>query len=284
MYQESQAGSWKRVILFSVFLAFLYWLYGWRPVFVVCSGVDDGLYIGHAEAILKWLHGDSPQWLGPFSAHLLAKAPLYGIWVALLHILGLPVRVGEFLLLLAGPFLLRRAVSPVRPLCLWEFMVVTFLMVANPTLPEAYTLQREGLQIYLTNLALVATVGLALRMREPLPTRLRWALLTGFFVGLCYLNREEAVWVVVAVGAMLALSLLDGVLRWRRGQMTLRSLVVAQGLIVAVTYLAATPVALGVSALNKKHYGAFMTSFRHDGAFADLFHRLTSLEPDGRMP
>ena len=284
MYQESQAGSWKRVIPFSVFLAFLYWLYGWRPVFVVCSGVDDGLYIGHAEAILKWLHGDSPQWLGPFSAHLLAKAPLYGIWVALLHILGLPVRVGEFLLLLAGPFLLRRAVSPVRPLCLWEFMVVTFLMVANPTLPEAYTLQREGLQVYLTNLALVATVGLALRMREPLRTRLRWALLTGFFTGLCYLNREEAVWVVAAVGAMLALSLLDGVLRWRRGQMTLVSLVVAHGLIVAVTYLAATPVALGVSVLNKKHYGAFMTSFRHDGAFTDLFHRLTSLEPDARMP
>ena len=103
-------------------------------------------------------------------------------------------------------------------------------------------------------------------------------------VGLAHPNREEAVWLVAAVAAMLVLSLINGVLQWRRGQLSLRSLVVAHALIVAVTYLAATPLSLGVSVLNKKHYGAFMTSFRRDKAFTDLFHRLTSLEPDGRRP
>jgi hypothetical protein len=265
-------------------LGFLYWLYGWRPFFLPVSAVDDGLYIAHAEAILRWFHGDSPYWLGPFQPHLLAKAPLYGIWLALLNILGLPVRVGEFLLLFAGALVFRQAVRPVRRLRFWEFMVVTFLIVANPMVPENYALQREGLQICLTNICLVATTGLALRMRKPLATRLRWALLTGLFLGLCYLNREEAVWLVAAVAAMLVLSLINGVLRWRRGQLSLRSLVVAHGFLVAVIYLAATPISLGVSLLNQKHYGAFMTSFRRDSAFADLFHRLTSLEPDGRMP
>lgn len=284
MPQECPAGSWKRILCFSLLLGFLYWLYGWRPFFFFASAVDDGLYIAHAEAILRWFHGDSPYWLGPFQAHLLAKAPLYGIWLALLNILGLPVRVGEFLLLFAGALVFRQAVSPARRLRFWEFMVVTFLIVANPMVPENYALQREGLQICLTNICLIATMGLALRMREPLATRLRWALLTGFFLGLCYLNREEAVWLVAAAAAMLVLSLIDGVLQWRRGQLSLRSLVVAHGFLVAVIYLAATPISLGVSLLNQKHYGAFMTSFRRDNTFADLFHRLTSLEPDGRMP
>jgi hypothetical protein len=284
MPQERPAGSWKRVLSFSLLLAFLYWLYGWRPLFLPVSAVDDGLYISHAEAIVKWLSGDSPYWLGPFQPHLLAKAPLYGIWLALLNLLGLPVRVGEFLLLFAGALMFRQAVRPVRLLRFWEFMVVTFLIVANPMVPENYALQREGLQICLTNMCLIATVGLALRMRESLGTRLGWALLTGFVLGLAYLNREEAVWLVAAVAAMLVLSLINGVLQWRRGQLSWRSLVVAHALIVVVIYLAATPLSLGVSVLNKKHYGAFITSFRRDTTFANLFHRLTSLEPDGRRP
>ena len=130
------AVSWRwRAFLGTLVLA-LYWLYGWRP-FSVHTGliVDEALYLRHARGILDWLQGRSPAWLGHFDCLLLAKAPLYGIWLAFVRTLSIPLRVTEFLLLLSGPLLLRRAVRPVVVLGGWRFAVVLCLLLANPLLP-----------------------------------------------------------------------------------------------------------------------------------------------------
>ena len=87
----------------------LYWLYGFRPFLVHAElVVDDFLYVRHARGFLDWLQGRSSGWLGPYDCFLLSKAPLYGLWLALLNIFGIPLRIGEFLLVVAGPFLLAR--------------------------------------------------------------------------------------------------------------------------------------------------------------------------------
>ena len=284
MEGEKPSRSWPQGILFGLLLLGLYWLYGWRP-FLVNPGslVDDGLYIRNAEAFLDWLQGRTPFWLGPYDCFSLAKAPLYGLWLAFLHLVGMPLRVGEFLLLLAGPFLFKSAVRPVTKLAGWKFAVVTVLLVANAGLPEEFRLVRDGLQVALSNLCLVAALGLALRTEELLGERMRWASTTGVFLGLCYLNREEATWVSVAVFVAIALMLVRALLRWRQRRQALLSTVRAQGIVLLVLGVGFLLPVLTVCALNKKHYGAFLTTFRRSSAFTGLFQRLTSLEPKGRQ-
>jgi hypothetical protein len=246
--------------------------------------VDDGLYVRQADGFLNWLQGSSEKWLGSFDCFLLAKTPFYGVWLAFLHILGLPLRVGEFLLTLAGGFLFRRVVRPIRELRLWEFAVVLFLLLANPFLPEDFRLARLGLQIALTNLCLVATLGLSLRAQAVAKDRPCWGLLAGFFFALSYLNREDATWLMLAILVALLIQWFASFLVWRRGDVTWRSKVRSEVFVLLCFAAGALSPILSVCTLNKVHYGAFITTFRRSPALTGLYQRLTSLEPSSHQP
>lgn len=279
----ASAQSGKLLLVLEILA--LYALYGWHPIFVdTAAAVDDGLYVQHATGFLQWLSGKSDFWLGDFDGLLLAKVPLYGLWLAFLHILGLPLRVGDFLLLLAGAFLFRQAIRPVRKLRAWEFGVVLFLMLANPFVPQDFFLRRLTFHIALTNLCIIATVGLALRAQATQAPRVAWALLLGLCFSLCYLNREETAWLLVAIAVGFLVLWLDAFFAWRRrvqpGWATLRS-----HAFLGVAFLAtALPPILTVCTLNLKYYGVFMTAFRRSTGFTALVQRLTSLEPEGHQP
>jgi hypothetical protein len=277
--------EWRCKVVLGFLVIALYWLYGWHPFLIQAwLVVDDGLYLRQAEGFLSWIQGSSGRWLGPFDCFLLAKTPLYGVWLAFLHILGLPVRVGDFLIMLAGGFLFKRAVKPVRDLRPWEFAVVLCLLVANPFLPEDFRLARFGLQMALTNLCLIATLGLSLRAQAVAKERRAWGLLTGVFFGLAYLNREDATWIMLAILVAFAIQGLAATLAWRRGNAPRRSLARSEVFVVLCFATGAMAPILTVCTLNKAHYGAFTTTFRRDAALTGLYQRLTSLEPAGHQP
>jgi hypothetical protein len=263
----------------------LYALYGWHPfIITTAANVDDGLYVQHATGFLKWLSGGTESWLGGFDCFLLSKVPLYGLWLACLHLLGLPLRVGDFLLLVAGAFLFRRALRPVRELRTWEFAVVLVLLLANPYIQQDFFLRRLTFNIALTNLCLVAAVGLALRAHAGAQSRMRWAMLAGFFFSLCYLNREEASWLTVAVVAAFIVLWTAALLAWRRGELAWRAALRGHAFAALAFFAGALPLIVTVCSLNRSHYGVFMTTFRRSSAVTDLTQRLTSLEPAGHQP
>jgi hypothetical protein len=277
--------EWRRKLVLGFLVIALYWLYGWHPFLIqTWLAVDDGLYVRHAEGFLSWIQRSSGRWLGSFDCFLLAKTPLYGVWLAFLHILGLPLRVGEFLLMLAGGLLFKRAVRPVRELRLWEFAVALCLLLANPFLPEDFRLARFGLQIALTNLCLIATLGLSLRAQAATKERRSWGLLTGVFFGLAYLNREDATWIVLAILVAFAIQGLAATLAWRCGNAGWRSLARSEVFVVLCFATGGLAPILTVCTLNKAHYGAFTTTFRRNSALTGLYQRLTSLEPTGHQP
>jgi hypothetical protein len=279
-----QRISWVRAMLFALLLLGLYWLYGWRPFEVLAFPVvDDGLYIRNAEAFASWVKGSGLLWLGSFDCFSFAKAPLYSLWLGALHLLGIPVRVGEFLLSLAAPFLFRSAVRPIAKLEGWKFAIVMVLLMANPMLPEEFRLRREGLHIALTNLCVVAALGFALHVGASVWLRIRWALMAGLFLGLCYLNREEATWLSAAIFMAVALTLARAVLEWRQTRPSALPRLKVHGIAFAVLGLAFLLPVLSVCVLNKMHYGSFMTMWRRNSAFTGLYQRLTSLEPSGHQ-
>jgi len=191
--------------------------------------------------------------------------------------------VGDFLILLASPFLLRRAVKPVMRLEGWRFAVVVFLLVANPFFPGDFRIRREGLQIALTNLCLIASVGMALREQGGVGPQVRWAALTGLFFALCYLNREEAAWTLVAIVVAGSLMVARTILRSDQGESSLFQRLRSHVAAFAMAGLVFLVPILTVCALNQRCYGGFMTTLRRSSAFVGLIQRLTSLEPADRQ-
>lgn len=252
----------------------LYWVYGDRPlVGEAWQWADDGLYLRQAEALVRWLHGEGMQWLGPYDSVILAKAPLFAIWLAVLYVLHLPLRAAEFALLLLVPWLFLAAIRPMTSLSWWQLAIAGILLSALPSLPYEQRLLRNGLQFALTSGCEVAMVGLILRARHRDERMAPWAALTGLLFALAYLNREEAVWLVplLACGPAAILVGCWWNRTWRRG-------LLATGCLVGAVVI---PIAL-ISTLNYHFYGIFVTTTRRAPAFTRAHQLLTALEPETR--
>jgi hypothetical protein len=132
--------------------------------------------------------------------------------------------------------------------------------------------------------SLISLVGMVLRWRSPRRERLRWAALAGFCFGLCYLNREEAFWLLVPIFLAAGIMTLTSLTLGRQGRRSRLSSLGSQGIVLLVMVLGFLPPVLTVCALNQRHYGVFMTAFRRSPALTRLIQRLTSLEPEGHQP
>jgi hypothetical protein len=252
----------------------LFWIYGDRPLVAEpWQGADDGLYLTQAEGFVRWLHGQEKEWLGPYDAWLLSKAPLFAIWLGGLHILQLPLRLAEYALVLLLPWLFRAAVRPVVNLSGWQLIITGTVLTALPFLPLEQRLLRSVLQAALTSSSLIAAVGLMLRARRADAAVAGWAALTGLLFALAYLNREETVWLVPMMLCGLGAILIGAWSRrsWRLG-------LVAAGCLLSAT---AIPIAI-ISALNYHSYGVFFTTVRRAPAFIRAHQLMTRLEPETR--
>lgn len=258
------------------FFLFTYWIYAYRPIAAYPgSEVDDGLYLRHARAIIEWLRGQHPLWLGDYDCFLLSKAPLYSIFQAAAHLLGIPIRIAEYGLLMGLPFYFAVAFRPLVTLRSWSLLGVAALLTWLPHLPSETHLLRNALQTMLTSYLTIAAIGLALRWGAATRIQAAWAAMLGLFFALSYLNREEASWVTVLVAGTFGLTALlawfHRVFDWRRTTLAMLTFLITS----------APPILL-VCALNYHSYGAFLTTFRRSDAFTAAFQRLTSLEPAHR--
>lgn len=257
-----------------LFVLLSYWLYGQRPIAALpWSAVDDGLYLRHGQAFVQWVYGNNPLWLGPYDHFLLSKAPLYGLFLGVLNLLCVPVRIGEFLMLIGLPWFFARACRPIVILYGWKFALPACLLVWLPILPSETHLLRNGLQSILTSYFIIACIGLLTRTKAPPRNQLQWAAVIGVLFSLCYLNREEATWLILSVLLSFALFAL---LQWLNGGFSLPRIVLVNGTIIVF----ALPLISAVAAMNYQSYGAFLTTFRRSTAFVAAFQRLTSLEPE----
>jgi hypothetical protein len=260
--------------LFYFFLFFLYWMYGYRPV--IClpgSLVDEGLYIKHGEAAAAWLNGMRGSWLGAYDCFLFAKAPLYGIWLGIINFFCVPVRIAEFLLLLGVLPIFAWACRPIVKLGKGAMAILAVVLIAQPGFPSALLLQRNEFQIIISMYAVAALLGFALRSLVDFKSQWPWAVFSGFMFSLCYLNREEAIWLIPAIGIALIVQAAIGIY----GSQAWISRTIMSGLILG---LAAIPAIATVMALNYQYYGVATTTFRRSEPFTKAYQIMTSLEPN----
>jgi len=258
-------------VILTVISIFGYFVYASRPLAAQpWQWADDGLYWQQAIQIKKWLAGESSLWLGEYSQTTLTKTPLFAIFLVVVNFSRMPLHVVEFLLLILLAVLLIKALKPVFEPSTLDRAVILSIIVCCPYLPLHVTLIRNVLSFTLSGYSLVCLIGLLIRANSIGRSQEVWSALSGFFVALYYLCREEGVW--LATPAFLAVGCAS-IVAWKQRRFL-------QAAAVPSVFLSAffAPVIL-VSALNYQSYGAFVTTDRRAPQFVKAFKLMASLEP-----
>jgi hypothetical protein len=233
---------------------------------------DDALYFNNANAICDFFKNPSRQWLGQFDAIVLSKAPLFSIFLAITHMLGLPVCISEWLLYLPLPFLLVKAlgdnVSNKNILLLWGgvcFYCIPIVAIETRLLRNVF----YGALVFYVFLTFS---GFVVRIVNQKPGEMLWLLICGFTFGLVSITREETSWIFIP----LSVGFFFVMIKTRRALFKV-------GTSICIFFVAYITPSQTVSVLNYISYGIYSPSLRQNSSFRELFNLLCSLEPNKRV-
>jgi len=141
------------------------------------SLLDDRLYLDLAA------HVAAGDWLGPYNNGTLAKSPLYSIWVAACHRLGLPLLLAQHALhaLACAAVVVGLAARVRSKLALAGIFV---LLLFDPRSYDAHALRviREGIYPALTLFVFAGMIGALLRLRAAKRVLAGWLALWGIAI------------------------------------------------------------------------------------------------------
>jgi len=244
---------------------------------VECVGYyphDDLLFLRLARSIVQG------EWLGAYNNVTLVKGPLYPLWIAGAFLLGLPLLLSQQLGYIAACGLAVRALRPVLADARLRGAVFVWL-VFNPasfSANETSRVLRNTVAALLALAALGLLTGAVARLRGE-PGRLaRWSAAGGVLLGLFWLTREEAVWLLAPVGLFGAFAAWE---LWRRrpADWPVRAIwlfglpLAGWGVVVG-----------GVCALNHHYYGWWGTVESRSAEFADAYGALSRVQPPRWRP
>ena len=245
------------------------------PITLVNSGYDDGLFVRQAT------HLSTGQWLGPFDNLTLAKGSAYPAFIAAMHSVHVPLKVGEQLTFLLAAACLaacvwvvtRRLAAATAVYVVLALDPASFGVVASRVLRDSWY---ASLTLLLLATLFLAVYGAVTR------ARLVWVLPVAVLAGLTgaafWLCREEG----PAIAPAFAFITL-GVPIWalvrgrsagtagpgRRARATSKGVRVV-GVLALVGLFASVPVGY-VLAQNDQHYGVALTNDVAAGTYARAY-------------
>ena len=239
------------------------------------SGYDDALFIRQAA------HLSSGHWLGPFDDLTLSKGPAYPAFIAVMHVLNIPLKVGEQLTLLLAAGCLAACVWVVTRRTI--VATVVYLAVAVDPASFGFAASRVLRDSWYASLTLLVVASFFLAVHGAVTrTRLVWVLPTSVLAGVSaaafWLCREEGPVILPAIAAI-ALGLpVWAVVRGRSARTAgpvrrKRSLVKGARLagVFALTGIAAAVPVGYVAVQNDRHYGAALTNDVSAGEYARAY-------------
>jgi hypothetical protein len=235
---------------FGVLAAIRLWALQGQPLVAIANFVhDDRLFMDLASSIL------SGEWLGPYHERTLIKGPAFPLWIALTFVLGVPLRFAQNLLYVAACAIFIVAIRPALPRVgksTWALLCVLLLFNPMPFVADASWTRpvREGIYSSLSMLVAATAIGLFIRADRSLATSAVWAASLGVSMSALWLTREEGIWIVPYLIALLACAALRV---WRSPQRRARLALCALPLSI---WAAAV---LALCWLNLRHYGVFTT-------------------------
>ncbi len=256
--------TWIIMVSLTVFKL---WLTAGQPVRAITYAVyDDAYFLKIAQHLING------KWLGAYDFLTLIKGPFYPAFIAGTFWLGIPLLLAQHLFYSAACLIFTLAVLPLLKRPLYALLLYTLLLF-NPVTYDAVALRvvREYVYTSLMLLSLGGAIGLAVRWREPWRKTWPWALGMGLSLGAFWITREEGIWLLPALGWILAGSIF---LLWRAGWADWRAKagLWLGGLAIPVM------LTLFVSSLNWANYGLFAKTEYDAPAFKTAYGSLTRVK------
>ena len=267
-----------------IFSRYLPWFLLLMTIFRVLAGLripymiladqryDDRMLFENAYDLL------SGVWLGSYDSYTLAKGIGYPLFLVLAKKLCLPYSVLLALLQAAGAWLFVRAVS-VRWRNPYGQALLYLLLLFSPISLTQLVTQRLYRMAIVPGMVLIVfsgMIGLTLRKEQPLKKQLSWALLTGLALAFFWQIREDSIWILPFIAVMSV---------WNVGYVILilhkklnKKALLAHCLTMLLPILLLFGANMGISAVNRIHYGVFLTNDRTEGNFAELMSLLYHLD------
>ena len=233
---------------------------------------DDTLFLRLAAHICQF------EWLGPYNQLTLIKRPVYPLFIAAVHAVGLPLLFAQHLAYALACLLLVQALAPLvagRVQRLSLFTLILFMPMLFAAYPCARVL-RAMLSTALTLLVLGCCLGLLISCRQRRRSVWWWSIGTGIFLSAFWLCREESIWLLPGLVVLYAGFLVYGYKKpgaLKAGRIPL----VLPWLMLLASYH-------GLCLLNYAYYGVYTTCEMHGGAFQAAYGALTRVKPDHWHP
>lgn len=242
-------------------------------IFPYGAPLDDDLYFSWAQSIA------AGNWLGEYNYLTLSKYPFFGIYLAAVHLSGIPVLVANALMWVLLGCVTVWAFAPVVKANLGRLLLFT-AVIYNPASYAEHTLRiyRDSIFPVLCTLFFVSLAGWALRLKEKVSRNTPFLMLAGLALGIAWISREDGFWLlpfgVVAIAICIIYIIIDKELKNKGLRIGLTAIPAVITLICVLT----------ICNLNNKYYGVFTLSDFDDGAFAQCFGTMTSLSHEDWHP
>jgi hypothetical protein len=240
------------------------------PLNVLANGVhDDGLFMSLGTYLSEG------RWLGPFNQFTLMKGPGYPVFLAFNNWLGTPISLSHAVLhcvaVVCFVFVAHRFI---RSIFLSGLLFT--LLLWHPVSLSIPLLRVLRDRIYFDELLiLLATLALTLFNGIDRKHRVTLAILGGAVLGWFWLTREEGVWILPALGVMVAAAAFHAYRHQRVREL-------AGTVLIVVGVFAATQV--GFRASNWWNYGKFVGVDFKEANFQRALGALDSVRSGGTKP
>ena len=197
---KDPAEGWLALAVIAAGAAKLWLASGQVQFALPADPFDDRLFLRLATFLLQG------RWLGPYDQLTLAKGPFYPLFLAGTSAMGMPITIAQNLLYIAAAWMFVVALRPLR-LRGWTRMLLLLAIVLCPALADTGAFVRAWRQAVwpaLVLLSVAGVLGFALRADRGNRLRAAWALAAGLSMGAMWLDREEAVWTLPMLAALLA--------------------------------------------------------------------------------
>ncbi len=234
--------------------------------------LDDHLMTKAAMSIVEG------RWLGEYGWLTISKHMGFSVWLAFLHVLGIPYLAGNTVLWCAACLIAAAAFRPAVPDRL-RTLILYLALVWSPSASAQYATRvyRDSIFPRLCLIFFSCVAGAGLRHEEKLSKRACWLAGYGLAFGAVYLSREDGVWVLPFFAAALVIIL---IIERKEGAAKLVRTAVSM---TAPFLLGAALIALYCSQ-NRKRYGRFIVGDFDSGEFKSAYGAMTSLEQDDWKP
>jgi hypothetical protein len=249
------------------------WLVGSQSLYVQADGIyDDRLFLNLAESL------GNGNWLGDYNQMTLVKGMVFPLWISLVSSLQIPILTAQHVLYIAMCLLFGFAIRQALPNPVGGIILLT-LLIFNPMSYSAHVMpvaQREGIYPALT-LFLLASLFLGTRSwRESLLVQVFRGILAGLALALFWMTREEGIWILPAMTAVLA-GITWKYMRHREGFHRFP-------LFPAVCIGVASACLLAVCMLNRMHYKVFTLNELKESSFQQAYRLMSNVQNDSKNP